>query len=105
MEFDEHAFFDRLELLVETLFDRIARLLDDKLEDLRPKHLYSPREAAYMLSTSPSSMEQMINRGDVRVIHHGAKRLISHEELLRVSKKDLPFLWPEKGSGKTRRSP
>ena len=88
----------------EDLFNRIAKLIDKKLEEHpSAKLLYSRKEAAELLSISLATLQILIARGEIRTRRFGTRRLIPHEELLRVAKKDIPEIWPEKGPHGTRR--
>ena len=78
-------------------------MANDNILTPKPKLLYSRKEAAELLSISMSSLEILIARGDVRTRHFGKKRLIPYEELIRVSKRDIGKIWPEKGPNGTRR--
>ena len=79
-------------------------MAEDNIFRPKPKLLYSRKEAAELLSISMGTLEILIARGDVRTRRFGKKRLIPYEELLRVSKRDISKIWPEKGpQGRTRR--
>lgn len=91
-------------LLDESDFERIAELIDKKLQHfvadhpLSPQLLYTRNQAANLLGTSLSTLKLLIDRGDLRVRRWGSSVLISHEELLRISRKDFSTLWPAKSS-------
>jgi excisionase family DNA binding protein len=56
--------------------------------------LYSREEAAEALSLSISTIDVMIGRGMLRARRHGRRVLIHHSEIERVSRMDLPRIWP-----------
>ena len=98
-------------MLEDDNFIRIGKILDAKLNAWAEAHplgqqlLYTRRQAAIILAVSTSSIDILINRGELRIRRWGSKRLIPHEELVRVSKKDFSSIWPEKGDKGTRRKP
>lgn len=88
------------------LLEQIAHIIDRKLEvfladhPLSPQLLYTRKQAANVLGTSLSTLRLLIDRGDLRVRRWGSSVLIPHDELVRISKKDIEILWPER-NGKT----
>jgi excisionase family DNA binding protein len=56
--------------------------------------LYSREEAAEALSLSVSTIDVMIGRGMLRARRHGRRVLIHRSEMERVSRMDLPRIWP-----------
>lgn len=90
------------------LLKRITELIHREFERFAANHpgqqlLYTRVQASNLLGISLSSLQILIARGDIG-IHRIAKRvLISHEELVRVSKIDFDTLWPKKGPNGTRR--
>ena len=96
----------------DNLLNRIAdlveqlELLEKKLEEQvsEPKLLYTREQAADMLSISASSLDILISRGEIRMRQFGRQRMVPREELVRIAKKDIAIIWPERGpDGKTRR--
>lgn len=65
--------------------------------------LYSRKEAAYQLSVSVSTLEQLIAQGGIQVRRLGKKILIPRKELERLAENDVRVVWPEKVNGKTAR--
>ena len=58
--------------------------------------LREAQQAATMLGVSLSTVKELLRRGEIRPQQWGAKPLISHEELVRVSKRHFIQLWPER---------
>jgi excisionase family DNA binding protein len=56
--------------------------------------LYSREETAAALSLSVSTIDIMIGRGMLRARRHGRRVLIHRNEIERVSRMDLPRIWP-----------
>lgn len=89
------------------LLEQIAHIIDRKLEvffadhPLAPQLLYTRVQAANLLGTSLSTLKKLISRGDLRVRRWGSSVLVPHDELVRISKKDIEILWPERPNGKT----
>lgn len=93
-----HPWCDEDAYIVERIAERISKLLERFVLDhpLSPQVLYSRKQAANMLGTSLSTLKLLIDRGDLRVRRWGSAVLVPHEELLRIAKKDIDILWPEK---------
>lgn len=91
------------------LLRRIAELIKREFErfaanhPLGPQLLYSRKQASNLLSISLRSLQVLIDRGDIHVRRIGARRLIPHDELVEVSKKNFDVLWLEKEPNGTRR--
>lgn len=88
---------------IEELLLSIREMINQKLNGLKPKLLYTREEAAELLSISVGSLDVLIKRGFIRPRNFGRRLLIPREELERLAKKDLPEIWPErepKGAGK-----
>jgi excisionase family DNA binding protein len=68
---------------------------------LNDRLLYSRKEAAFALSVCLSTVEALIDRGELKTRRMGRRVLIPRAELLRVAGKDIPELWPAKQDGKT----
>ena len=88
---------EELAQIGELIEEKLARLVAD--HPLGPQLLYTRRQAATMLGTSLTTLKGMIRRGDIRVRHNGSAVLITHEELVRVSKHDIATFWSEKANG------
>lgn len=87
---DDHLLLKRIAQLLEEVIDR-------KLEEPGHKLLYTRKEAAELLSISVASLEILISQGEIRTRQFGHRRLVPHEELERLAKKDIAEIWPEKG--------
>lgn len=66
--------------------------------------LYSRAEAAALLSISVSSIDVMVGRGMIRSRRQGRRVLIPKTEVERVSRQNIPRIWPAKENGKTVRA-
>lgn len=66
--------------------------------------LYSRKEAAEALCLSLSSVDILIGRGMLRVRRQGRRLLIPQVEIEKMSRRDLPQIWPPKENGKTTRA-
>jgi excisionase family DNA binding protein len=56
--------------------------------------LLSREEAARALCLSVSTLDMMINRGLLKARRQGRRVLVPRAEVERVSKQDIPRIWP-----------
>ena len=97
-------------MLDEDNFQRIDQLIAKQLKKFASEHIfgqqlnYTRAQSAAILGVSTSTLDVLISRGEIRVKHWGTKRLIPHDELVRVAKKDFRSIWPEKVDNKTSRT-
>ena len=71
--------------------------------EFAPKILFSRKEASELLSLSVSSLQVMIARGMLKITRKGRRVLIHRAEIERLSRQDIPRIWPAKFEGKTSR--
>ena len=64
---------------------------------------YTKAEAAHLLSISVSSLNVLIQRGELRVKRQGRRVFIHVNEIEAYAKRDTPTIWPPKVNGKTTR--
>ena len=85
------------------LDQKIAKLIDKKLANMPVggQLLYTRKQGARLLGVSISSVQILIDRGEIRTKQWGKRKLIPHDELVRVSKQNFSEIWPEKRDGKT----
>jgi len=67
-----------------------------------PRLRYTRREAAEILNFSLRTVDYMIARGDIKVLHAGRHVHIHLSEIERVSRRDMPNLWPAGFSSRRR---
>ena len=65
------------------------------------KVFVSKKDAAAVLSISVSSLDLLIVSGEIKVRRMGNRVLIPREQLERLTKRDIPAVWPKKRQGKT----
>jgi excisionase family DNA binding protein len=62
--------------------------------------LLSREEAARALCLSVSTLDMMINRGLLKARRQGRRVLVPRAEVERVSKQDIPRIWPARPKAK-----
>jgi excisionase family DNA binding protein len=71
---------------------------------LAPRLLYTRAEAAWMLSISKASVQELVHRGVLREIQMGRRLLIHRDELERFGRQGAPDIWAPDGGRCRRRS-
>ncbi|HYW90295.1 MAG TPA: helix-turn-helix domain-containing protein [Chloroflexota bacterium] len=69
-----------LRSLLERVLERLE-VLEQRLGQLGPKGLYDLDQAAVYLAISRSEIKRLLERGELRSVHIGRRRLLPHSAL------------------------
>jgi hypothetical protein len=104
-EASQVGLFERLEREKSEFLDAVRKVVRAELDAFAAEHvldqqlLYSRPQAAAMLGISEASIHVLIQRGMLKFRKFGSRRLFAHEELVRLAKRDIANIWPEKIAG------
>lgn len=99
--------FDRLEKEKAEFLAAIRGMVREELESFAREHvidrqlLYTRIQAAKLLGISEASLAVLVVKGLLKVRRFGSRRLLAHEDLVKLAKRDIAQIWPDKVEGKT----